>query len=78
MPSLSFESVRQFFRLMQEQGYRIEIRSFDQIMGTRGLDAVGFTIRGMCTKENGDHEQRQPLLIEDQENGPRKIGRPPG
>jgi hypothetical protein len=62
--ALMFEQVRDFFRVMQAQGYRIEIRSFDQIMGTRGVDAVGFTIRGMCTLENPQGE-KQPLMIDD-------------
>jgi hypothetical protein len=61
---LMFEQVREFFRVMQAQGYRIEIRSFDQIMGTRGVDAVAFTIRGMCTLENPQNE-KQPLMIDD-------------
>jgi hypothetical protein len=61
---IMFEQVRQFFRVMQAQGYQIEIRSFDQITGTRGREAVGFTIRGMCTLEN-QQQEKQPLMIDD-------------
>ena len=60
---LMFEQVREFFRVMQAQGYSIEIRSFDQIMGTRGRDCVGFTIRGVCTLEH--KSEKQPLMIDD-------------
>ena len=57
-----FESVRAFFASMQKDGYRIEIRSFDQIRGTRD-DIVGFTIRGACILDRGQIE-KQPLMIE--------------
>ena len=61
-----FESVRAFFRDMQEQGYVIEVRSFDQVRGTND-DRVGFTLRGMCVREPSltDERQRpQPMMIE--------------
>lgn len=56
-----FESVRQFFRDMQDQGYLIEIRSFEQVRGTNE-DRVGFTVRGMCVRN--DRKPQQPLMIE--------------
>jgi hypothetical protein len=73
--ALMFEEVRQFFQKMQAEGYLIEIRSFDMVTGTRGADAVGFTIRGMCTRQDEiETPEKQPLMIED-DHGPRAIGR---
>ena len=62
-----FESVRQFFKQAQDAGYRIEIQSFDQIMGTMGTQRIGFTIRGMCFLEN-DPKEKQPLMIENHDD----------
>jgi hypothetical protein len=59
-----FESVRAFFRDMQEQGYTIEIRSFEQVRGTND-ERVGFTLRGMCVRGPGIEDKRQPRMIED-------------
>jgi hypothetical protein len=59
---MMFESVRAFFRSMQEDGYVIEIRSFEQVRGTNP-DRVGFTIRGMCVRDPSITENTQPLMI---------------
>lgn len=64
---MMFESVRAFFRDMQEQGYTIEIRSFEQVRGTND-DRVGFTLRGMCVRNPSITKQQepqpQPMMIE--------------
>ena len=62
-----FESVRAFFRSMQEDGYTIEIRSFDQVRGTNP-NHVGFTLRGMCVRKPGVSSD-QPLMIEEYKGG---------
>ena len=64
---MMFESVRAFFRDMQEQGYIIEVRSFEQVRGTND-DRVGFTLRGMCVRNPSITRQQptkeQPRMIE--------------
>jgi hypothetical protein len=60
-----FESVRAFFRSMQEDGYVIEIRSFEQVRGTND-ERVGFTIRGMCVRNPAiTGSKTQQLMIDD-------------
>ena len=55
-----FEQVREFFRAMQNEGFLIEIRSFEQVRGTNP-DRVGFTVRGMCVRD--DRNPQQPLML---------------